>query len=113
MDLATGLFYDANTMSSNNNNSNNSNNPIKSSSSTTPDWCDLVQKFIEHGYDTSLIGEKAQDHPLLLSERSYNPPAIRQMVTECLFEELQVPAAFLAKDAEFEAEKKKLLDRTK
>jgi len=32
-------------------------------------------------------------------EPAYNPPPIRQHVAECLFEELQVPAAFLSKEA--------------
>lgn len=90
MDPATGLFYDFNVSS------NNSNNQVNKS---TPDWYDLVQKFIEHGYESALSRSTAKDHPLLLAERSYNPPATRQMIAECLFEELDVPAAFLAKDA--------------
>ena len=35
----------------------------------------------------------------MLVERSYNPPAIRQQTAEVLFEELQIPALFLSKEA--------------
>lgn len=84
----TGLFYDA-SLNSNDNDSKK----------TIPDWYDLLQKFVHHGYQTALTGAKASDHPLLLVERSYNPPATRQQIVECLFEELQVPATFLSKDA--------------
>lgn len=87
IDPVTGLFYDPNVSING--------NPKKA----TPDWYDLLKFFIEHGYQSALRGSTAQDHPLLLAERSYNPPATRQMIVECLFEELQVPAAFLAKDA--------------
>jgi actin-related protein len=67
-----------------------------------PDWCDLAQQFMLHGYNTALCANSANttiDHPLLMIERSYNPPATRQMTAEMLFEELHVPAMFLAKDA--------------
>jgi actin-related protein len=90
VDPVTGLLSDVSIRS------NQSNNQVDES---PPDWCDLVKMFVEHAYDKSLTGEKARDHPLLVSERSYNPPATRQMLTECLFEDLQVPAAFIAKDA--------------
>jgi hypothetical protein len=54
-----------------------------------------------HGCDKSLgLSESdVTQHPLLLVERSYNPPAIRQQCLELLFEEIGVPATFLAKDA--------------
>jgi actin-related protein len=67
-----------------------------------PDWCDLAQQFMLHGYNTALCASSSNaaiDHPLLMIERSYNPPATRQMTAEMLFEELHVPAMFLAKDA--------------
>ena len=63
------------------------------------DWYELFQEFLTHGYSTALTGSKVDEHPLLLSERSYNPPPVRQQMLECLFEELNVPATFLAKDA--------------
>jgi actin-related protein len=64
-----------------------------------PDWYDLVPKFIDHSFATALPGCSPADHPILMAERPYNPPATRQWTIECLFEELGAPAAFLAKDA--------------
>jgi actin-related protein len=54
--------------------------------------------MMQHGYD-SAMKSPIDKHPLLLVERSYNTPAIRQQVLECVFEEMNVPATFLAKDA--------------
>jgi hypothetical protein len=62
------------------------------------DWYDLIPHFVRHAYESSL-NSSADRHPMLLVERSYNPPPVRQHALECLFEECQVPAAFLAKDA--------------
>jgi actin-related protein len=62
----------------------------------------MAHQFMLHGYNTALSGGNMNttiDHPVLMIERSYNPPATRQMTAELLFEELQVPAIFLAKDA--------------
>ena len=91
VDPATGLWYDPE-LFSNNSNSSAANKQV-------PDWYDLLQLYVEHGYDKSLRGSTAKDHPLLVTERAYNPPATRQLTMECLFEELQVPATFLAKEA--------------
>jgi actin-related protein len=66
------------------------------------DWSDLLPILYRHGCDKSLgleTDEQIQNHPLLLLERSYNPPPIRQQCLEILFEEIGVPATFLAKDA--------------
>ena len=62
------------------------------------DWAEMVSTYIRHGYDTALLSSPEQ-HPLLLVERSYNPPPIRQQVLEILMEDIGVPAAFLARDA--------------
>lgn len=62
------------------------------------DWYDMMQLLLHHGYDSAL-GTQPVNHPLMLVEKSYNPPPIRQQVLECLFEEMNVPAAFLARDA--------------
>jgi Actin len=86
---------DANTSK---NSSNNSNGSSKENGSGA-DWYDLMHQLIRHGYETGLTTNAVDQHPLLLVERSYNPPPIRQETLECLFEELQVPATFLAKDA--------------
>ena len=62
------------------------------------DWYDLIPKFVEHAYQASL-NSTADRHPLLMVEPAYNPPPIRQHVVECLFEQCNVPAAFLSKEA--------------
>ena len=101
VDPATGLFYDPAVNSSpseGNGSSHNGNNHNKNHKSI-PDWYDLLHQFVQHGYDTGLRGSSPQDHPLLLCERAYNPPSTRQWTLECLFEELQVPATFLSKEA--------------
>ena len=59
---------------------------------------DLLGRYLRHGFSSSLLSSSS-DQPLVLIERSYNPPPIRQKCLEVLFEELQVPAAFLARDA--------------
>ena len=61
-------------------------------------WYHLLGKYLQHGYDSSL-NTKLSNHPLLLIERSYNPPPLRQAVLELAMEELQVPAVFLGRDA--------------
>lgn len=61
-------------------------------------WYHLVEKYLQHGYESSL-NSRLTHHPLLLIERSYNPPPLRQAVLELCMEELQVPAMFLGRDA--------------
>ena len=64
------------------------------------DWGDLIPTLLRHGYRTGLnVSSETWDFPLLLCERSYNPPPIRQQLLEILMEELQVSSVFLAKDA--------------
>ncbi len=62
------------------------------------DWYDMMQLLLHHGFDSAL-GARPENHPLMLVEKSFNPPPIRQQVMECLMEEMNVPAAFLARDA--------------
>lgn len=62
------------------------------------DWHDLLTRMIRHGYKSAL-GTEPENHPFLLAERSYNPPPLRQQLLECLFEDLKMPAVFLARDA--------------
>jgi actin-related protein len=83
VDTTTGLWYDPEDSGNGNYGS---------------DWHDQLQLMIRHGY-TSGLGAQPENHPFLLVERSYNPPPIRQQTLECLFEELQMPAVFFAKDA--------------
>lgn len=94
VDGVTGLWYDGRPMQS----SYNNNNRSATSRTSGADWYDLLQIFLQRGYSSALKSDVTA-HPLLLVERSYNPPPIRQQVLECLFEECNVPATFLAKDA--------------
>ena len=82
VDPTTGLLYDP-----------------SSHSSSEADWTDLVPTFLRHGYDKSLGLKDQTEHPLLLVERSYNPPPLRQQLLEILMEECQVPATFFGRDA--------------
>ncbi len=82
VDPTTGLWYD----------------PVSHTSSEA-DWADLVPTFLRHGYDKSLGLKDQTEHPLLLVERSYNPPPLRQQLLEILMEECQVPATFFGRDA--------------
>lgn len=87
VNMTTGLWYDANTSYAEGNDS--------------ADWADLVPTFLQHGYKSSL-GYKSVETanvPLLMIERSYNPPPIRQQMLEILMEECGLPAAFLGRDA--------------
>jgi hypothetical protein len=61
-------------------------------------WYQLFEKYLQHGYESSL-NSRLHHHPLLLVERSYNPPPLRQAVLELCMEQLQVPAVFLGRDA--------------
>lgn len=61
-------------------------------------WYKLVSQYLEHGYTTGL-NSQLHHHPLLLTERSFNPPPLRQAVLELLMEDLQVPAVFFGRDA--------------
>lgn len=82
VDLSTGLLYGAD-----------------SSSSDGADWSDLIPTFLRHGYESSLGLKGTSKYPLLMVERSYNPPPIRQQLLEILMEECQLPATFLGRDA--------------
>mmetsp|Transcript_26978 Transcript_26978/g.35864 ORF Transcript_26978/g.35864 Transcript_26978/m.35864 type:complete len:480 (+) Transcript_26978:3-1442(+) len=53
---------------------------------------------MNHAY-TSALCTSPSSHPLLLVEKSYNIPPIRQKMLEICFEEHDVPAVFLARDA--------------
>ena len=66
------------------------------------DWADLVPTFLRHGYSTSLglkDPQQQRDYPLMLVEKSYNPPPLRQQLLEILMEECEVPATFFGRDA--------------
>lgn len=102
VDPITGLWYNhETTIMASSNDSNNTSynaNDIKSSSTYGADWMDLIPTFLRHGYKTGL-GTSLENHPLMLVERSYNIPPLRQQMIEILFEECNIPAVFLGRDA--------------
>lgn len=82
VDPTTGLWYDP-----------------SSHTASEADWADLIPTFLRHGYEKSLGLKDQTEHPLLMVERSYNPPPLRQQLLEILMEECQVPATFFGRDA--------------
>lgn len=112
VNLTTGLWYEPGTSgggnSSSSYNANDSNSESRGHHNDNADWSDLIPTFLRHGY-SSALGMGSSDgcpnsditshNPLLMIERSYNPPAIRQQVLEILMEECNVPATFFGRDA--------------
>jgi actin-related protein len=94
VNLTTGLWYDGSV-----GRSNNSNDIDVDADNTGSDWNDLIPTFLQHGYESALGYKTTSTAPLLLIERSYNPPPIRQQLLEILMEECQVPATFFGRDA--------------
>lgn len=58
----------------------------------------LFDSYLTHGYNSALRINPSSS-PILLIERSYNPPPIRQKCIELLFESQNVPAVFFSRDA--------------
>jgi len=127
VDRVTGLIYQPtytelpppSSMNSNNDNADaegknkgdgNGNGDVSSSLSyeeamraqpgtTIPGECYThFSSYLTHGYESALCTEPSST-PLLLVERSYNPPPIRQRMIETIFEEHNAPATFFARDA--------------
>lgn len=84
VDPTTGLYYDPQSYSSN---------------TSGADMADLIPTFLKHGYETALGLQTQSANPLLLVERSYNPPPLRQQMLEIIMEDCQVPAVFFGRDA--------------
>ncbi|VDM34044.1 unnamed protein product [Hydatigera taeniaeformis] len=61
------------------------------------DW-DVFEDVVSHIINFLIPVEKSQ-HPILLSEPSWNPKIKREKLTEVLFEKFEVPAFYLAKSA--------------
>jgi len=61
------------------------------------DW-DCLSKLLSHTFIERLQIDP-KEHPVLLSEPSFNTSSLREKSTELLFEEHGVPALFLAKSA--------------
>ena len=111
VDPTTGLWYEPRNSSggsgdgSGETTGSSGNSNDGNTSTDNADWADLIPTFLRHGY-TSALGVESNtidgitsNNPLLMIERSYNPPPIRQQVLEILMEECQVPATFLGRDA--------------
>lgn len=108
VDKYTGLVYQG--MSLNANAEQESGQDVDmegndASHSTTPESNSIAgecythfSSHLSHGFTSALCADPSS-MPLLLVERSYNPPPIRQRMVEILFEEHNVPATFLARDA--------------
>ncbi|VEU36029.1 unnamed protein product [Pseudo-nitzschia multistriata] len=113
VNLTTGLWYEPGTSGSTDasgSSSYNANDPKdggRGFQNDNADWSDLIPTFLRHGYSTALGIESSSgsdsditsQNPLLMIERSYNPPAIRQQLLEILMEECRVPATFFGRDA--------------
>ncbi len=112
VERSTGLIYDGRKVSSSSHNSNDdSEGKTKSGGGNSGDDASNdaamaatggcythFMNHLTHGYETALCTDPSTA-PFLLVERSYNPPPIRQKMLEMMFEELNVPATFFARDA--------------
>ncbi|KAG9508543.1 Actin-like protein 6A, partial [Fragariocoptes setiger] len=61
------------------------------------DW-DLFEQMLDHIFKNQIRSESEQ-HPVLMSEASWNHRAKREKITELMFEKYKVPAFFLVKNA--------------
>ncbi|KAL3932943.1 MAG: hypothetical protein SGBAC_010616 [Bacillariaceae sp.] len=91
VDPTTGLWYDPMTESNG--------HCLENKGGDGSDWADLIPTYLKHGYSSALGIDCLSANPLLLIERSYNPPPIRQQTLEILMEECDVPAVFFGRDA--------------
>jgi actin-related protein len=57
-----------------------------------------MEKIWEHAIQERLHCD-SKEHPILMSEVSYNTPTHREKITEIMFERFEVPAFFLSKNA--------------
>eukprot|EP00978_Attheya_sp_CCMP212_P035819 scaffold158174_cov53-Attheya_sp.AAC.2 len=95
IDPSTGLVY-----YSSNANPSAEDSPSGGSSKSGEDDCfELWMSQLRHGYETGLMGANVKEHPLLLVEQPMTPAPLRQHLVELLFEEMEVPATFLARNA--------------
>ena len=109
VELSTGLIYEGTSSTTSNSSappsSKNDAPPPPSSpsshnspSSPTAECYQQFSTHLSHGY-TSALNVDPTTTPLLLVEKSYNPPPIRQKMLELIMEEQGNPAAFFARDA--------------
>eukprot|EP00698_Gefionella_okellyi_P005322 TRINITY_DN14842_c0_g1_i1.p1 TRINITY_DN14842_c0_g1~~TRINITY_DN14842_c0_g1_i1.p1 ORF type:complete len:401 (-),score=71.02 TRINITY_DN14842_c0_g1_i1:344-1546(-) len=60
------------------------------------DW-DLFEQLVEHTYKARLLAD-SKEHPVLLGEPAFNPNAVREKLTELMFEKYEIPALFIGKN---------------
>tara|TARA_R110002050_G_scaffold139938_11_gene264524 strand:+ start:2231 stop:2911 length:681 start_codon:yes stop_codon:yes gene_type:complete len=58
---------------------------------------DLLEKLYDHAL-IERMGMQPREHPILLTEPSFNTKEIREKITELFFEKYDVPAYFVAKE---------------
>lgn len=61
------------------------------------DW-DVYEELLGYAFHSHL-SVNPTEHPLMISEPSFNTPDLREKLLEIAFEQFQVPAVFLCKDA--------------
>ena len=96
-EVGSGTENAKSSVSSNNDETNDAAASLSAAAATGECYTHFMN-HLTHGYETALCIDPS-NAPLLLVERSYNPPPIRQKTLEMVFEELNVPATFLARDA--------------
>lgn len=59
---------------------------------------DILENVLDHIYKNHLHAF-AKDHPILMSEPSWNTPQKREQLAELMFEKYNVPALYIAKNS--------------
>merc|ERR1739848_409461 len=61
------------------------------------DW-DAAEALLHHALRGRLMADPSE-HPLMMAEPSFNTTALREKLSELVFEKFDAPAFFLSKDA--------------
>ena len=72
-----------------------------SSSQASDSWesFELINHYLNHSLNDGLGIENRAAHPLIVLDKSTNPPPLRQRMLEVLFEQNSLPAVFMLRDA--------------
>jgi len=60
---------------------------------------DMYEDIWHYAMKSAFPGVDLKDHPILFSEKPYNPPLARKNMTELMFEKFGLPAMFISKDS--------------
>ena len=60
---------------------------------------DMYEDLWTHALDHSFRGVDTKNTPMLLAEKVYNSPQLRQKITELMMEKFQLPGLFMSRDA--------------